>query len=140
MVITIAPLGALIFANFPAATGLRTKRTQCIAGASAVKWPCPLTNAGSSRRRTARPTQVMPEPRVPCSLIEDHSSVGRRSCALLQRPTHDRAHKVATVMGIGLMILERIDCFGGSLGCSDKHCIAGCVAIQACFGFQDAAR
>jgi hypothetical protein len=34
---TIAPVGALIFDNFPAATGLRTKRTQYVAGASAVK-------------------------------------------------------------------------------------------------------
>ena len=54
--------------SFPAATGLRTKRTQWAAGRSAVKRPCPVIKAGSSSRRIARPTQVMPEPRVPCAL------------------------------------------------------------------------
>jgi hypothetical protein len=48
----------------PDATGLRTKRSQCAAGKSAVKFPFPATKTGSSRRRIDRPTQVMPEPLV----------------------------------------------------------------------------
>src|ERR1700733_9545068 len=52
----------------PEATGLRTKRTQSVAARSAVKRPRPVTSAGSSSRRMARPTQgipdVIPEPAV----------------------------------------------------------------------------
>ena len=48
---TIAPFGASMLSMRPAATGLRTKRTQCAAGRSAVKRPWPVTSAGSSSRR-----------------------------------------------------------------------------------------
>ena len=72
---------------------LRTKRTQCAAGRSAVKRPCPVISAGSSSRRMARPTQVMPEPLV-CA----------RSCQLrpLQRAPHHGAHQIAPVIRRGL--------------------------------------
>ena len=42
----------------PAATELRTKRTQCAAGRSPVNRPCPVTRVGSSTRRIERPTQL----------------------------------------------------------------------------------
>src|SRR6516225_1479248 len=66
---TMAPFGVVIFLNFPAATGLRTKRTQCTAGRSDVKRPWPVINVGSSNRRIARPTQFMLEPLVPGPLM-----------------------------------------------------------------------
>ncbi len=59
-VMTMAPSGAEMLSIVPAAFGLRTKRTQCAAGRSAVKRPCPLTKAGSSSRLIARPTQFHP--------------------------------------------------------------------------------
>src|SRR5215472_3984052 len=63
-VITVAFFGLATFASFPAATGLRTKRTRWTAGRSPVKRPRPVINAGSSSLRMARPTQAMPEPLV----------------------------------------------------------------------------
>ena len=61
---TSAPGGATIDLIFPAAIGERTKRTQCTAARSAVKRPWPVTRAGSSSRRMARPTHFIPEPAV----------------------------------------------------------------------------
>jgi hypothetical protein len=56
-VMTVAPSGAEIRLIRPAATELRTKRTQHAAGRSPVKRPLPATSAGSSSRRIERPTQ-----------------------------------------------------------------------------------
>ena len=61
---TVAPSGTAILSMRPAATGLRTNRTRCAAGRSAVKRPRPVSSAGSSTRRIERPTQVRPEPLV----------------------------------------------------------------------------
>src|SRR4051812_11396660 len=61
---TVAPCGGATLIIVPAAMGLRTKRTQWLAGRSAVNRPAPATSAGSSTRRIERPTQVEPEPRV----------------------------------------------------------------------------
>src|SRR5580704_2781185 len=48
----------------PEATGLRTNRTQRAELRSPVKRPRPVTSAGSSSRRMARPTHFIPEPAV----------------------------------------------------------------------------
>src|SRR4029077_16019017 len=48
----------------PEATGLRMKRTHWAELRSPVKRPRPVTSAGSSSRRMARPTHFIPEPAV----------------------------------------------------------------------------
>src|SRR5689334_6046799 len=103
---TVAPLGTSIPVSFPAAIGLRTKRTQWAAARSAVKRPRPVISAGSSRRRMARPTQVMPAPLVPRVLM------GRSWGAVLQRTANHGAHEVTPVLRVGLVVFERIDRLG----------------------------
>ena len=75
-------------------------------GRSAVKRPRPVTSAGSSSRRMARPTQVVPEPLV-CAVISRRASQGA---------PHHRAHQVAPVVGVGLVIDQRIDRVGRGFG------------------------
>src|SRR3954451_20566858 len=57
---TVTPWGAVIRLMRPAATELRTNRTQRAAGRSPVKRPLPATSAGSSTRRIERPPQPRP--------------------------------------------------------------------------------
>ncbi len=54
---TVPPPGVSTRTMRPAATGLRTNRTHLAAARSPVKRPCPVTSAGSSTRRSERPTQ-----------------------------------------------------------------------------------
>src|SRR5579862_6478111 len=123
----------------PAATALRTKRTQRVAGRSAVKRPCPATSAGSSSRRMARPTHVVPAPfaiwRLACAVM-----AGFSLRSMFQRPAHHRAHQVATVFAGGLMILKRIDraCRGVRGGA--EHGIARRLAVKRSFCFGNAPR
>src|SRR5262249_481197 len=125
------------------------KRTQCTAGRSPVNRPCPVISAGSSRRRIARPTQVKPEPLVPCALITGPAfrsflrptpSSHLGSCALLQRSSYDGAYEVAPILGVGLMIFQRIDRSCGGLGCCAKNFVAGYLAVKDGLSFRDATR
>src|SRR5882757_567060 len=96
---TLAPDGDLMRVMRPDAIWLLTKRSQCTAGKSAVKRPCPRTKTGSSSRRIDRPTQVVPDPFV----------------GALMRSARDGANQIAAIFRIRLDIFNRIDGLGRGL-------------------------
>ena len=126
MVMTVAPFGALTLVNFPAAMGLRTKRTQWTAGRSAVKRPWPVISAGSSSRRMARPTQIMPEPLV-CAVM------------MLTAPARAARPRVPGRAGNRHLFddLPAIDHFCRGFGRGTKHTVTLCFAVQRSFGFHN---
>ena len=74
---TSAPSGAKMRVMTPAATELRTKRTQCAAARSAVKRPCPVTSAGSSSAPDRASDPFSPREPLVCARSFDWSAPAR---------------------------------------------------------------
>ena len=59
---------------------------------------------------------------------------------MLQRAPHHRAHQIAPVIGIGLMIFQRIDGLGRRFRRGAENFVARRLAFERGFGFRNAAR
>ena len=53
---------------------------------------------------------------------------------MLQRAAHHRAHQVAPVVGVRLMILQRIDGIGGGLGGGAEYFVTWRLTVERVFG------
>ena len=63
-----------------------------------------------------------------------------RDHALCSARAHHGAHQIAPVVGIGLVIHQRIDGVGGRFGGGAEEFVARRLAVERGFGFRDAAR
>jgi hypothetical protein len=54
---------------------------------------------------------------------------------MLQRAAHHRANQVAPIVGVGLMVHQRVDRAGGGLGGGAKHGVARRFSVERGFSF-----